>query len=219
MSSEEVIQGSDAWFEERAGYASASRFGDVMTKGRGSAPSATRQKYIDHLATEIITGKPLLKGRKSASMESGIEREPFARMAFEAATGKIVREVGFIKHDFLRCGASPDGLIDDDEGLEIKCPDADTHLRYLDLVDQPPDEYEWQVHGGLYVTKRKVWNFVSWHPDFPPELQLHIVRVKQDKARMDALHVEMTGFLKQVKQKVDALQERINAVKAKKGNQ
>jgi len=218
MPAEEIIQGSDAWFAERAGYASASRYGDIMTKGRGGAPSVTRQKYADHLATEIITGKPLIKGGKSAAMERGNEREPFARMAFEAETGMIVQEVGFMKHAFLRCGASPDGLIlGKKSGLEIKSPDADTHLRYLELVDQPPDEYEWQVHGGMYVTGYDSWYFVSYNPDFPPELQLHIVEVKRDELRLSNLHVEMTRFLAEVKQKVDALQDRIKAVKAKKG--
>jgi putative phage-type endonuclease len=201
----DVVQGTDAWFAERAGYASASRFEDVMTKGRGNSPSATRQKYIDHLVVEALTQKPLLKNIKSAAMERGTEREPFARMAFEAATGKIVNEVGFIKHPYLKCGASPDGLIDDDEGIEIKSPDADTHLRYLELTDSPPDDYEWQVHGGMYVTGRKVWNFVSYHPDFPPELKLHIVRVHRDEAKISALHAEMSKFLAEVKLKTDRM--------------
>lgn len=207
--SEEVIQGTEAWFQERAGYASASRFADVMTKGRGDKPSLTRAKYIDHLVVELLTQKPLMKGGKSAAMDRGVEREPFARMAFEAATGKIVKEVGFIKHQYLRCGCSPDGLVDEDEGLEIKSPDADTHLRYLELTDSPPEEYEWQVHGGMYVTGRKVWNFVSWHPDFPPELQLHVVRVHRDEAKIQALHNEMSRFLAEVKVKFDAMQDRI----------
>jgi len=210
----DIVQGSDAWFADRAGYASASRYGDIMTKGRGGAPSVTRQKYIDHLATEILTGKPLVKGGKSAAMDRGVEREPFARMAFEAETGKIVQEVGFMKHAFLRCGASPDGIIlGEKSGLEIKSPDADTHLRYLDLVDQPPDEYEWQVHGGMYVTGNDRWYFVSWNPDFPPELQLHIVVVKRDEKRLSELHTEMTRFLGEVKSKVDAMQGRAEKIR------
>lgn len=210
----EVVQGTDAWFADRAGYASASRYGDIMTKGRGGAPSVTRQKYVEHLATEILTGKPLIKGGKSAAMERGNEREPFARMAFEAATGKIVQEVGFLKHAYLKCGASPDGVIlGEKAGLEIKSPDADTHLRYLELTDQPPDDYEWQVHGGMYVTGFEKWYFVSYCPDFQPELQLHIVEVKRDEARLSGLHSEMTRFLAEVKSKVDVMQERAEKIR------
>ena len=85
----------------------------------------------------------------------------------------------------LEVGCSPDGLVGEDGGIEGKCPNPATHPSYLELVDTPPSEYRWQVQGSMLVTGRPWWDFVSYHPDFPDELQLHVVRVKRDEEPRD----------------------------------
>src|SRR5208282_4714782 len=65
------------------------------------------------------------------------------------------------------CGASPDGLIGDDLGIEIKCPNASTHVKYL-LAGKVPDDYIVQVHFSMFVTGFPRWIFMSYRRAMPP---------------------------------------------------
>jgi hypothetical protein len=198
----ECAQGSPAWLLARCGVASASKFACVMAKIK-SGEAAERRNYRADLVVERLTGRPL-EGFTTAAMKQGTEREPFARMAYEARTGLIVQEVGFCRHDELEAGASPDGLIEGDGGLEIKCPERSAHLRYLQQEGEPP-EYTWQIQGGMWITGRAWWDFVSYNPDFPENLQLIVRRIKRDEDAIKRLADSVTQFMAEVRAEVEAL--------------
>jgi hypothetical protein len=197
-------QGSAEWLAARCGVASASRFGTVMATIK-TGEAAERRNYKTDLIVERLTGRPL-DGFQTAAMKQGIEREPFARMAYEAHTGHIVQEVGFCRLEDIEAGASPDGLIVEDGGLEIKCPERSAHLRYLQQEAEPP-EYTWQIQGGMWVTGRQWWDFASYNPDFPERLQLIVRRIKRDEAAIKKLEAEVRRFLAEVDAEVLRLQD------------
>ena len=192
-------QGSPEWFAARAGRATASRFADGLAGGKG----LTRKAYATQLALEIITGQPT-ETFTSQDMLTGTEREPIARAEYEALTGNFVTEVGFCLHDDLPCGVSPDGLIDDDGGIEIKCPKASTHATYLAMPSEPPC-YTAQVQGCMWVTGRRWWDFVSYHPDFPQNARLIVRRVHRDGDYIERLAREVRGFSAEVQAAVDLI--------------
>ena len=194
-------QGSEEWLASRSGIATASCFADVMAVIK-SGEAASRRNYRAKLVVERLTGKPV-KGFVTKAMEQGTEREPLARVAYEAETGNSVSEVGLCRHDTLECGASPDGLIGDKGGLEIKCPELATHLEYLRLKTVPV-EYFWQVQGGLWITGREWWDFVSFNPDFPENLQLAVRRVQRDEDAIKRLSAEVARFMDEVSAEADA---------------
>jgi hypothetical protein len=198
----ECAQGSPEWLLARCGVASASKFASVMAKIK-SGEAAERRNYRADLVVERLTGRPL-EGFTTAAMKQGTEREPFARMAYEARTGLIVQEVGFCRHDELEAGASPDGLIEGDGGLEIKCPERSAHLRYLQQEGEPP-EYTWQIQGGMWITGRAWWDFVSYNPDFPENLQLIVRRIKRDEDAIKRLADNVAQFMAEVRAETDAL--------------
>lgn len=200
-------QGSDEWKAARVGLATASRFADVMATLKSGGESADRRNYRTDLVVERLTGKPL-DSFQSSAMRQGIEREPLARVAFEAETGLTVRQVGLFKHPTLNAGASPDGLIPTDEGLEIKCPERSAHLRYLQLDGVPP-EYQWQVVGQMWICNLSAVRFVSWNPDFPEHLQLVIRRIQRNDDQIKKLAAEVERFLSEV----DAEVERVRNLK------
>jgi hypothetical protein len=195
-------QGSPEWLADRCGVASASRFAAIMATIK-SGEAAERRNYRSDLLVERLTGKPLETFTTNA-MKQGIEREPFARQAYESRTGNLVEQVGFCRHDVIQAGASPDGLIDEDGGIEIKCPERSAHLRYLQQDMEPP-EYTWQIQGGMWITGRQWWEFVSWNPDFPEHLQLIVRRIKRNEEAIAKLATEVKKFLAEV----DAEMERI----------
>jgi len=190
-----IEQRSEDWFAERAGRITASRMSDVMafTAGEGqwksgprkgqnkvATPLKARTDYALQLAAERLTGKPR-KQVKAYALQWGQDIEPLAQVAYEAATGVIVDRAEFVihpVHNFI--GASPDFLVDADGGGEIKSPESsEVHLDTL-IHGLPKDHIE-QIQGGLWVTGRDWWDFVSFHPDFPPARRLYIQRVKRDE--------------------------------------
>jgi hypothetical protein len=194
---EAVEQGSDLWLAQRVGKATASRFCDVMsTKKAGE--TAARRDYRIELVVERLTGKPT-PVFESWPMRQGREREPAAREYFEAVTGEYVKVPGFIEHEELLAGASADGFIGDHAGIELKCPTASTHFSYLSLPDGTcPEEYEWQVYGGMWITRRKVWYFGSFNPEFPDNLKLVLRKIEWKDEKIAALDAGVRQFLMEV---------------------
>ena len=192
-------QGTPEWFSARLGLATGSKFSDVLAGGKG----LTRKAYAVQLALEIVTGKQAETFTNQA-MQDGTEREPIARALYEAHTGNFVDEVGFCRHDSIECGVSPDGLIDEDGGLEIKCPKASTHAGYL-AIPAEPSTYTAQIQGCMWVTGRAWWDFVSYHPDFPENAQLIVRRIKRDSDYIVKLEQAVKAFRKEVMEEVSII--------------
>lgn len=162
----ECQQYSDAWYAARRGIPTASNFGSVLTAKQGK-PAAAAEGYIHRLIGERFDAAyPREEDCPSPSMRWGTATEPLARDWYSLARDRQVRQVGFCVSDDGLLGCSPDGLVDEDGGLEIKCPTPATHVRYL-LEGELPPEYRCQVHGSLIVTGRAWWDFLSYCPGLP----------------------------------------------------
>jgi len=186
-------QRTEEWLKDRVGHCTASRFSDVLAKIK-SGEAEGRRKYRIQLVTERLTGNPTT-GYQNAAMQWGTQTEPEARMAYEAHTGVIVNETGFIKHPSIAwCGASPDGLIGDDGMLELKCPESTTHLEWMEH-GKAPSKHLPQIQGQMAVTGRRWVDFASYDPRFPEGLQLFVVRVPRDDAYIKTLESEVMDFL------------------------
>src|SRR3990167_2016704 len=124
----DVDQRSEAWFQASRGRLTASRAADCLATIK-SGEAAARRNLRAQLVLERITGKSQEGGFQSKAMLDGIEREPDALLAYEAATGRLVKRTGFVQHDELMAGCSLDGHVGHWEGIvECKCPIAATHF-------------------------------------------------------------------------------------------
>lgn len=199
-------QGSEAWLIERAGFATSSRFSDACAKIK-NGEAKTRADYRTELAVERLTGLPV-EQFVSGDMRRGSELESDARQAYEAHTGVIVDQTGFLKHKLIPwAGCSPDGIIDDDGLVEIKVPKSTTHLAWMEAGKAPPQHIP-QIQGQMAVTGRQWCDFMSYDPRFPPNLQLFIVRVERDDAYIKTLELEVKDFLLGVDTMVNRLLSR-----------
>lgn len=203
MNEYSVEQGSYEWIKERVGCATASRFKDVMAKLKAGGPAQARKDYMTEIVCECLTGQPVTKF-SNAAMAWGTEMEPEARQAYCIATGNTVDEVSFIRHQSLRCGASPDGIVNLEGCLEIKCPTSLTHLDTI-LADEVPDQHKPQIQGQLWITGNQWCDFVSYDPRMPKGLDLFIRRVYRDEKYIEELGFEVWMFLKEVDERVAAL--------------
>ena len=200
---ETADQRSDDWYAARCGKATASRFRDVMARLKNGSPAADRQRYLTELVVERLTGQPAT-GYENAAMRWGTEQEAAARAAYEQRTGEVVDETGFVAHDVLMAGCSPDGLIDWEGLIEIKCPfNSATHIETL--LNGMPAEHMPQIQGQMWITGREWCDFVSYDPRMPAELQLHVQRIHADPKAIADLAFGVSAFLKEVGAQVEAL--------------
>ena len=202
------LQGSVQWLMDRCGKVTASRFKDVLATLANGKPAKAREDYLYEIVIERLTGQPT-DHYISKPMQDGIEREPFARMRYEAESGAIVEEVGFMPHPELEgVGGSPDGLVGADGLIEIKCPTAATHLRTL--LDGMPSDHAAQIQGLLWITGRKWGDFVSYYPDLPKPLDVYIKRVERDEEYIGKLAAAVAGFLADAETLIARLQPAAN---------
>ena len=201
-----IEQGTPEWKAQRLGHVTASRVADVLAKVR-TGEAKVREDYRFELAVERLTNTSRDFYINDA-MRWGTDTEPQARMAYEVSRGTMVEEVGFIHHPYIKyVGASPDGLIGFDGGLEIKCPNSETHLRTI--YDQTiPSKYIPQVQMGMWVTGRMWWDFVSYDPRLPPELQLFVTRIKRDEEYIRNMEKEVNIFLHDVEETIQQIRSK-----------
>lgn len=200
-------QGSPEWFAARVGKVTASRVSDVMAKGRNGTPSLTRAAYMGELIAESLTGQPVNSFKGNADTERGIQLEPEARLAYEIATGEIVRQVGLVLHPTIdRAAASPDGLVGEKGGLEIKAPRPHVHLEYL-LSGEAPSVYRPQMGMQAICAELEWVDFVSYCPVFPEDMQLFIVRFYPSTDYRKEISVEVVKFLGEMDAKLEQIKK------------
>lgn len=184
-------QGSDEWLDARRGIVTASVIGQLITPGTIRAASNDKSRAIlAQLAAERITGRtdPVFV---NDDMMRGNLHEPIARDKYAETHGVTVRQVGFMIREFsggVRIGASPDGLVGDDGGMEVKCPRAKTHIQTI-VTDAVPAYNMAQVQTSLVVSGRDWWDFVSFSSGLP----LYTKRVLPDPKWRDAIITAATN--------------------------
>jgi putative phage-type endonuclease len=205
---DEIIQGSDAWFKCRVGKVTASKINEVMAKLKSKGEAAGRKNYRVQLAVERLTGQKA-ESFTSGPMLWGIDQEPMARNAYMFESGTNVEEIGFIDHPFIpMTGCSPDGTINVDGMIEIKCPNSATHVDWM-LAGVVPSEHINQMMWQMECAQRQWCDFVSYDPRLPPDLQLFVRRIERDDVLIGEIKSEVIRLLAEV----DALVAQLEALR------
>src|SRR5262245_9941599 len=158
-------QGTPEWYTLRMGMVTMSRASTILARGKGSAESQTRARYMRELAAERITGR-LNESYSNAHMERGRAQEAAARSIYSFVYECEPILVGFVEDAEHRCGCSPDAMIREDGLLEIKT--ALPHI-VVDLLatGRPPPEHKAQVQGGMWLTGRKWCDLIVYCEGLP----------------------------------------------------
>jgi hypothetical protein len=205
---EAAPQGSAEWRAARLGKITASQFGKIVTPVRGQASTSKGAcQYIREVAAEILTGRSV-EQPVTRAMQWGIDHEQSARELYEALHKCDVQQVGFVHHpEEPFVGGSPDFLVGLDGGGEIKCPENPAiHIGYA--IDGMPSEHTPQVQGGLWLTHRKWWDFVSYHPWFGDIKQaLVIQRIERDEAYIERLEEAVFTAVEALKETLTRMRE------------
>ena len=189
----EVVKKQYTWeyFQAHCGVAGASNASSIATPAKGDYPASAKTLICQLLADKLDPQYGMYEDTSTAAMKNGLVREPEARRFAEFELDCEIRQAGLLLTDDGRFCCSPDGLIGDDGGIELKVPNAATHVKYL-LAGKLPDDYRPQVHWSLIVTERKFWYFMSWSPFMVPL----VVRVEPDEYT-EKLRANMERFWKE----------------------
>jgi hypothetical protein len=205
-------QGSPEWYEARLGVVTASRFKDVMTNPRSKADkeagklSESADTYMCELIAETLTGK--MKEISAASLEWGHVEEPKARSDYDFSATETLTPVGFILRDDGLVGASPDSLVGDNGGLEIKSPaNPAIHIKTL-VREKMPDEHMPQVQGCMWIAEREWWDFMSFRNDMPPGAQSMVVRIYRDESYINELEIKVARFLNLMGERLELIRSK-----------
>ena len=160
----ELEQGTPEWHDLRKGRMTASHAQEIANNGKGldTYILTLMARYYSSAQEESYTNQ---------HMERGNELEPQARAMYELEYDAEIRQVGFIEIDQY-VGCSPDGLIGEDGGIEIKCHDDKKHFELV-IGGSVDSKYLWQMQMNMYCTKRKWWDYVSYNPNFEKSLLIH----------------------------------------------
>jgi putative phage-type endonuclease len=169
-------QKSEDWFEIRKGKITASNAQCIAANGKGL------ESYIIALLAEKYSNNK--ENYSNGDMDRGVELEEQARMTYEIEREKV-EEVGFVEMDEFT-GCSPDGLIGEDGGIEIKCPNDVNFFKILMDGEKAIDQkYRWQVQMCLLVSERKWWDLVFYNPNF--DKNMLVFRIEPDLASQEKL--------------------------------
>lgn len=190
-------QGTPEWFAARLGIPTASAFSTILSSNKEAKDKKTRTEYMRKLAGEIITGEPM-ESYSNVHMERGKVQEDEARDLYAFMTDYEPQRVGFIRNGDRGC--SPDSLIGEVGGLEIKT--ALPHIQIDRLLRGTlPAEHKAQVQGNLWLCEREFWDFCSYCPKLP----LFVVRVERDEEYIAQLEKAVDQFNAELKQLVETI--------------
>lgn len=181
-------QGSPEWFEARLGVPTASQFGRILT-AKTRKLGAGAETYMNELLAEWLVGEPIGGdlAQQSGHVERGSIAEDSAVLYYQMQRDVETQRVGFALDDERRYGASPDRLVNDDGGLEIKVPSAKVQIA---TWRGDTSAHFAQAQGGLLVTGREWWDVLSFHELIPATL----VRYERDESYLRTLEDALGAF-------------------------
>ncbi len=201
----DLVQGSDAWHDQRRGMVTASVVGKLITPATVKPANNDYSRALTALlVAERITGwtDPVYV---SDAMLRGTEDEPRAVAKYEEHYGVPVRTIGMMIRtegpDFT-LGYSPDGLVGADGLIEVKSRSAQKQLVTI-LGDEVPAENMAQLQAGLLVSGRDWIDYVSFCGGMP----LYVKRVFPDERWFHAITLAVENFEDTAAQMVAAYQE------------
>ena len=168
-------QGTPEWFAVRKNKMTASNAQEIGNAGAGL------ETCILGIMVELFSSATKKEHYTNNHIDRGKELEEHARALYELEHGVTVEQVGFIEYDEYS-GCSPDGLVGEDELIEIKCHEDMKHLKLLLNGEKEINtSYIWQMQMQMLVTNRKKCTYIAYNPNFQRSMVCFTVLRDEEK--------------------------------------
>lgn len=186
-------QRSEQWLADRLGVITSTRAHDLL-----SSPT-TRKTLMAQLISEHATA---LKKEvpQTAAMIRGSEIEDEAVSYYQIMTDAQVHgdDSYLVSRDHPLFACSPDGLVGEDGGIEIKRLDEHNHIKtMLGDIDK---KYLSQIKWCLFVTGRKWWDYVGYCETMPEPLTSDIRRLKREDLEIEKVEEIAFSFVRELEE-------------------
>ena len=116
------LRDNPAWYLARKGRLTGSNFGSVF-KAKRITPSLLKRLLGEYDLSRV------------KAVQWGVNNEEESIKAFTLKTGAAVKETGIWFHSSGILGTSPDGIIDEETVLEVKCPYTERNMTIEEAVE------------------------------------------------------------------------------------
>jgi putative phage-type endonuclease len=153
-------QRTPEWFSARRHRLTGSNVGAAL----GLNPWKTPDDLIRQMVRAYHDAPAEFVG--NVATEYGQLHEPLAIMEYMGKTGNHPIECGFFVHPIHEwLGASPDALIDEDGGLEVKCPFSQRNKAVPEFKTAAEQEHYYaQMQVEMACAGRDWFDFYQWAP-------------------------------------------------------
>ena len=174
-----VTQRTDEWFKDRRGKLTASVAGAAIGVSAFQTPLKCMKQLV---GDEPFNG--------NIFTQWGTQNEPNAAMEYSVLTGYTVLPAGFCVHPVLNwIGASPDGYVEEEGLVELKCPWKRKKLPLPDTLRDIHLHYFIQIQIQMEVTGKEWCDLFFWTPDAQ-----RVFRFKRDRELFQNMLPAMTNF-------------------------
>lgn len=199
-----IEQGTEEWHALRCGVLTASNMKHVITPTYKIANNDKTRALVYEIAAQRITGYTE-ETFQSFKMQRGHVEEEYAREVYSQRYAPV-KEMGFVTNDRLGfvIGFSPDGLVGEDGGTEMKS--RDQRFQVQTIVDwEVPSEHDIQVQASLFMSERKWWDYVQYSNGMP----MTVIRVYPDPKKQAVIEQACFEFEQQVQAVVDKYNDKL----------
>ncbi|ANS03876.1 putative endonuclease [uncultured Mediterranean phage uvDeep-CGR2-AD3-C76] len=212
-------QRTPKWDALRAGRVGSTDAKSITGKLRSGGEPAARRDLRTRLALYTFGVTVAENSYRNADMERGIAAEKIIISHVEVLRGEPITSMGYIAHDDLPVGASPDGLIGTSGVIECKAPRSAIQIALWSHADDRdsglgavPARHHQQLLHLLFVTERDWVTYASWCEDMVPELQLYLTTVhrRQVTEELETYEAQLRAFCDEVESEVKTIQTLIN---------
>lgn len=182
-------QRSSEWDSERIGVLTGTRAAALM------GGKAARKTLLAEMVREVAMASK--KGiYQSQSMKKGVDDEAEAREYYEFINDvKITDYDTYIVSDFHhRIAVSPDGLITDCGGIEIKNLEPHNHIAVM-LDGEVDKKYEHQIYWAIMICKTEWWDYFGYCKELPDNLKAYTKKYYAEPKIIDNYKTTALEFL------------------------
>ena len=208
---EQVQQRSVEWYQQRLGRFTASEISRLLGKLTTQAGLKTFESYCMEKAIESVYGM-IEDDYVSPDMQRGIDQEPYAFDKLWEILGERFINAGkayFIAYG-EHAGASPDGMSELNDVIEIKCPKPATFFKYCLTGDIPDNHYD-QMQMQLLCTGGKKAYYFNYLTHMGEEY-FHLKVVPRDNDRISLIEQRLAMAIELKLEYIEKLKSTVNYV-------
>ena len=203
-----IEQRSDEWFKIRRGKITSSEIHKIMG-GKENTLTDTAKTYLLEKVSEFFGAIAPLAG--GPALDWGTNLEPEAIKVYSGKKNLTVNASSFIPVGEYY-GGSPDGEVQPDGIIEVKCPyNSVNHFKH-GLIKSVEDfkkvapNYYYQCLSNMICAEARWCDFISYDPRVDLQYQMFIFRLDLDEKEAEYVGEKIkvaVAYMKELKEKVE----------------